>query len=198
MRQLHLILLTLVLVLGCSFSPGVRIGSTYFPLVTGAEWIYDVSSGGVAEIIIDGLEDSTYHTAINGVPYVFYRTHEGIYNIKDGYQTVDGEGIYFGTFHLFYMPDPPVDGMVYEDSIVSLRFHYGDTLRFFFKFRICVYYIGKMRVGENTFKEVYMLTRFETRNHDTLSTREWYAPGIGLIKREEGEVTWEIKEWFLP
>ena len=198
MRHTHLILLILVLASGCSSGPGVRLGSAYFPLYEGASWIYSVSSGGTAEILMEGQGDSTYHTAINGVPYLFQRLPDGIYNIKDEYQTINGEKIEFGTFYEFYLPDPPIDGTVVEDSILSTKFYYGDTLRFLFKYRIGVYYTGNMKVGDNLFHEVYRVTRMEIRNSDTLTTTEWYAPEIGMIKREEGEDIWEIREWLLP
>lgn len=185
-------LVTCALVVLCSCDDWILFRSTqdYFPLKSGTLMKYEV---GKDTIIFEVLGDSV----VSELPcIVAIRDFNEEYWIKDKDRIrkfVEIESIRFGEkfpierrFRIYYEL-PLIIGNSWTNEFSDTIDILGDTIRFTHKIFGKVLGLDKLSTPAGDFFEVYhleIIEEFKQNNSKTTLRRdEWFAPGVGLVKR---------------
>jgi len=194
------IFLILVLALGCENSFSTRITSDYFPLKKGNKWIYNVQGENnyQIEIKVTGTEsiqgDSIFLVNTGGEIKRFQREPGTASRMRELFTTCDGEKVSFGTIFEPYLLLPPIEGEKWEKEFRFNSIYHGDTIEKKFSVKIDSLINTTVILNSENYKNVYRLRRTIIEDSDSLIQYEWFAPNIGLIKKEilSDSVFWEL------
>lgn len=185
--------LVFILLLGCE-NIVYRMDNDYFPLKTTNKWEYEDSKGNLRIIEVAG--DSTVQgfpskiVENNFKPEFWCKTEEKVRKFIVKTINIDGEDDTLEQMYRTYYLLPFIKGDSWESSFGDTLEVYGDSIFFIHKIEGEVLDIeDSVSVPAGVFYEIYKLKLKEsfTLNDSTWtdSAYEWYAPGIGLIKRED-------------
>jgi hypothetical protein len=199
------ILLVLVLASGCKNSFSTRITSDYFPLEQGNKWIYNVTGENnyQIEIEVTGIEniegDSIFLVSTGGEIKRFQRKPGTVNRMRELFTTYDGEKVSFGTIYEPYLLLPPIEGENWEKEFRFSSIHQGDTIEKVFSVKIDSVINTTLVLNSEDYKNVYLLKRIITEDNDSLIQYEWFAPNIGLVKKEipSDSILWELTSFTL-
>lgn len=198
MKRLVLIFLILVLASGCNNPFSVRTSSNYFPLGEGYKWVYEVSGAEYSSTTTEVLqEDSLFKLSIFGEE-VFIQRKEGVVNrVRELWSTHEGEKVEFGKIYEPYLKLPFVEDDSWGENFQLSTIHNGDTVFKNIKISVDSIEITERIVPSGEFKNSYRLKRTRIEDADTVITYEWYAPNIGMIRKEfpADTVLWELSEF---
>ncbi len=192
MENKRLIIL-IAFLLGCE-NIVYRMDNDYFPLKTTNKWEYEDSKANLR--IIEVVGDSTVQglpskiVENNFKPEFWYKTKERVRKFIVKTINIDGEDDTLEQIYRTYYLLPFIKGDSWESNFGETLEVYGDSIFFTHRIEGKVLDIeDSVSVPAGTFYEVYKLRIKETftLNDSTWidSVYEWYAPGIGLIKRED-------------
>lgn len=192
---------------GCKLNDGVlrRSAANYFPLDSGSEWRYDV--GGTSSLVQvwgDSLVDNSPVTVV-------LRDYEEEYWLEsqgDVSRFVDTVVNLGGTdypleqrFRRFYVL-PFVLGNSWSDDFDTTAVIMGDTFRYRHDIDGKVAAIDTVTVPAGSFTDCYEVDLNElvavNDSETNTSTREWYAPDVGLVKRIRGSSEELLTEDSIP
>lgn len=197
------ILLILVLASGCENSFSTRITSNYFPLKQGNKWVYNVKGENTYKIDIEvtGIEtiqgDSIFLVSTGGEIKRFQRKPGAANRMRELFTTCDGEKVSFGTIYEPYLLLPPIEGENWEKEFRFSSIHHGDTIEKVFSVKIDSVINTTLVINSENYKSVYRLKRTITEDNDSLIQYEWFAPNIGLVKKEipSDSILWELESF---
>jgi len=192
--------LILVLVLGCENSFSARMTADYFPLKKGNKWVYDVQGDNnyQIEIEVTGIEniqgDSMFSVNTGGEIKRFQRKSGKANRIRELFTTYEGDKVSFGIIYEPYLLLPPIEGENWEKEFRFHSVHNGDTIEKKFLVKIDSVKNTTIILNSENYKNVYRLRRTIIEDNDSLIQYEWFAPNIGLIKKEilSDSVLWEL------
>lgn len=198
-----LILLILVLATGCENSFSTRASADYFPLKTGNTWLYNVlgENNYQIEIEVTGIEntqgDSVFLVSTGGEIKRFQRKPGTANRIRELYSTYEGEKVTFGTIYEPYLLLPPIEGEKWEKEFRFNSTHNGDTIEKNFLVKIDSVINTTIILNSETYKNVYKLRRTIVEDNDSLIQYDWFAPNVGLIKKEilSDSTLWELSSF---
>jgi hypothetical protein len=192
---------------GCKLNDGVlrRSAADYFPLRTGSEWRYDL--GGTTSLVQVRGDSLAYNYPVT----VVLRDYEEEYwlesqgDVSRFVNTVVNRG---GTdypleqrFRRFYVL-PFVLGNSWSDDFDDTVDVLGDTIHYRHKIDGKVAAIAPVTVPAGSFADCYEvdLNELVVMNDSVTntSTQEWYAPGVGLVKRIQGSSEELLTEDSIP
>jgi len=192
--------LILVLVLGCENSFSTRMTADYFPLKTGNNWVYDVKGENNYQIEteVTGIEvtqgDSLFLVDVGGETQYFQRK-SGIANrVRELFTNHDGDQVSFGIIYEPYLLLPPIEGENWEREFNFSSVHMGDSLEKVFFVSVDSVISTSITLNSENYENVYRIRRTIIEDGISLIQYEWFAPNIGLIKKEipADSVVWEL------
>jgi len=200
MKKSVLIFLILGLASGCKNSFSIRMTSDYFPLTVGSTWLFDVKGHNDYQIKMEvtGAEinrgDSLIMVKIGGEVQYFQRKTGVVNKVRELYNTYEGEKITFGTLYEPYLLLPPLEGENWEREFNFSTFHNGENIEK--SIFISVDSVTKTSIVLNSenYGNVYRIKRTIIEDNDSTVEYEWFAPDVGLIKKEipSDSLTWEL------
>lgn len=170
-----------------------RMSKDYFPLKTTDKWEYEDTEGNLRVIEVTGdsvVKEFPCKIVLNNFkPEFWYKDEEKVKKFIVKTINIDGEDYTLEDEYRTYYLLPFIKNNIWEDSLKNIVEIYGDSITFTHKIEGEVLDIEDMvSVPAGDFYEVYKLTVKETftLNDSTWgdTSYEWYAPGIGLIKRQ--------------
>ncbi len=99
---------------------------------------------------------------------------------------------------------PLIKGSTWSDSYQNQATAYGQPIYRRSESRGQVVALEAVSVPLGTYAEVYKVQIYRATSTtsalfspkgDTLSVTEWFAPGVGLVKRVRGDTTWALKDY---
>jgi hypothetical protein len=205
MKKLALTSLILVLVLGCKNSFSTRMTADYFPLKRGNEWIFDVKGENNYQITIEVKDivsikgDSLFLVDIGGEVYHFERKLGTVKRLRELFTTYEGERVDFGTVYEPYLLLPPIDGENWEREFKLSTVYREEILEKDFLISVDSVVHTSLIINSENYENVYHLKRTIVEDSDSTVEHEWFAPNIGLIKKEvpADSVVWELLSFKL-
>ncbi len=205
MKKLALTSLILALVLGCKNSFSTRMTADYFPLKMGNKWVYDVKGENnyQIEIEVTGTDviqgDSLFLVDIGGEIYHFERKSGTVKKIRELFTTYEGERVDFGTVYEPYLLLPPIEGENWEKEFKLSTVYREEILEKDFLISVDSVIHTSIVVNSENYENVYHLKRTIVEDRDSTVEHEWFAPNIGLIKKEvpADSVVWELLSFKL-
>lgn len=200
MKKLALTFLILVLVSGCSNPFSIRMCADYFPLQVGNKWVYNVGGEASFKAEIEVMSYDTFYTVTVGGEEMLIERRAGEVNIVYELTTTYlGEEVFFGTIHEPYLSLPFIENDNWEREFKPSTVYKGDTVRKSLFIAVDSVKITTLTVPSGKFNEVYCIRRTRIEDEDSLISYEWYAPNVGLIRKETllDSVTWELED-FTP
>ena len=192
---------------GCDLNNGIlrRAAKEYFPLPIGAEWTYRYPDLSTSKIQVRG-DSVAYNYPCLVVEQDFQKQYwiksEG--ELRKFVDTVINIG---GTdypleqrFRRYYVL-PFVLGDTWAEEFRDAVPVMGETIAFEHRIRGKVVADTVIRVPAGEFAPCYEVDITETWiNGDTTTDiiQEWYAPGVGLVKRIQGSVEEELQDYQFP
>ncbi len=200
MVKLVLTSLILVLALGCKNSFSTRMTANYFPLKTENSWIYDVKADNnyQIEVAVTGKEitdgDSLFLMDVGGETERFQRKPGVANRVRELFTTHRGYKVIFGIVYEPYLMLPPIEGENWNKSYSFSTVHMGDSLEKMFFVSVDSVICTSIIINSEEYENVYRLRRTITEDGISLIQYEWFAPNIGLIKKEipADSVVWEL------
>lgn len=188
------LLVLVIIFLGCE-NIVYRMSKDYFPLKTTNRWEYENTEGNLR--VIEVTEDSVVGefpckiVLNNFKPEFWYKDEEKVKKFTVKTINIDGEDYTLEEEYRTYYLLPFIKDNTWGDSLKNTLEVYGDSIFFTHQIEGEVLDIEDMvSVPAGDFYEVYKLKIKETftLNDSTWedTSYEWYAPGIGLIKRRYG------------
>ncbi|MEO0091362.1 MAG: hypothetical protein ABIK61_01445 [candidate division WOR-3 bacterium] len=192
------------LLITCNNSDWVlyRAGQDYFPLKGGNYWKYD--KGNVVELVeVKGetiaYGNSVWHLLRNGASE--YWTKNG----KEVKQLIIRKINYGGTDYILQQSWlleyklPFVLGNFWSDVFTDTVIILGDTFRIKQTVFRKIWEVSDITVPAGTFTQVYKIEFYETFSLNNYYEQqfgyEWFAPGVGLIKRVYADTTESLIEY---
>jgi len=185
-----------------------RLGADYCPLEEGNQWIYQLSFGETSAVKVRGKEMKGGKEA-----YIIEEGAETYYWRKDGasleeYTTIkvylNGEEITLGGKWRPHLELPLVLGNKWDDLFEQTTYVWGETVHFRLVKKCEVVGIESLKVPKGTFENCYKVKIYEetslssplflTQTFDSTKSYEWYAPRVGLVKKEEKGVIYELTD----
>jgi len=205
MKKLVLTSLILVLVLGCKNSFSTRMTSDYFPLKRGNEWVFDVKGDNNYQITIEVKDievtqgDSLFLVDVGGEIYQFERKLGMVKRFRRLFTTYEGERVDFGIVYEPYLLLPPIEGENWEREFNLSSVHREQTLEKVFLISVDSVIHTSIVLNSENYENVYHLKRTVVEDGDSTVEYEWFAPNIGLIKKEvpADSVVWELLSFEL-
>jgi hypothetical protein len=193
--------------LGCKLNDGVlrRASGDYFPLRTGSEWRYD--RNGTTSIVQVQGDSIAYNypttVVLEDFAEQYWIKSEGLVR-KFVNRVVNRGGTDYPLeqrYRQFYVL-PFVEGQAWSDDFRDTVSVLGETIAY--RHQIDGRVVGTTRVGvlAGDFSDCYEVDLNETTviNDSTATsvTQEWYAPGIGLVKRIQDGEEQNLIEYHIP
>jgi hypothetical protein len=205
MKKLILTSLILVLALGCKNSFSTRMTADYFPLKMGNEWVFDVigDNNYQTEMEVTAVEvkqgDSLFKVEVGGETYLFERESGVVNKAMELFTTYEGERVVFGTVYEPYLFLPPIEGENWEREFSFSSVHRGETLEKDFFISVDSVIHTSIVINSENYENVYRLRRTTIEDSDSTVEYEWFAPNIGLIRKEipTDSVVWELASFKL-
>ena len=200
MKKLVLTSLILVSALGCKNSFAIRMTSNYFPLKTRNTWVYDVKGENnyrtevnVTQMEVTG-EDTLFLVDVGGDIQCFQRKSAIANRVRELYTTYQGDEVIFGTIYEPYLLLPPIEGEDWEREFNFSLVYSGAPLEKNFSISVDSVISTSIIINSEDYENVYRLRRTVVEDNDSTVEYEWFAPNIGLIKKEipADSLVWEI------
>lgn len=202
-----LLVATALALLRCELNNGtLNRAQDCFPLRSGSMWYYQHHDGTFSRLTVRG--DSV---AFNSPCVVLEQDAAELYWTKEQGNllkfveyllNVNGTDYPLEQRYRRYYVLPLVLGNSWSEDYRAAVPILGDTIAFFHSIRGEVSAIESVQVPAGSFDQCYLVNLTEVlRQNDaeqTILTQEWYAPGVGLVKRVQGSAVWELKEYQLP
>lgn len=177
----------------------------YFPLSTGNNWIFDVKGENNYQISMEVKEieithgDSLFPVDVGEEVYYFVRKQGIVTKARDLYTTYEGERVDFGTVYEQYLLLPPIDGENWEKEFNFSLVYKGETLEKNFSISVDSVIHTSIILNSKNYENVYHLKRTIVEDNDSTVEYEWFAPNIGLIKKEipADSLVWELVSFNL-
>lgn len=197
--------LILVLALGCENSFSTRMTTDYFPLKTENIWIYDVKADNnyQIKIAVTGMEitdgDSLFLIDVGGETERFQRKSGVANRVRELFTNHNGDKVIFGIVYEPYLMVPPIEGENWNKSYSFSSVHMGDSLEKVFSVSVDSVICTSIIINSEKYENVYRLRRTITEDGISLIQYEWFAPNIGLIKKEipADSVVWELTSFTI-
>ena len=196
--RLILIFLILGLVSGCSNPFSIRMSADYFPLEVGYKWIYQVEGQAASKVEIEVISyDTAYLVNIQGLEIYMERREGEVNLITKLTTTYRGERILFGTVREPYLHLPFIKNDYWEMQFKLSTVHNGDTIYKSVFISVDSVDITTLSVPFGNYDEVYHLRRIHVEDEDSVTSYEWYAPNVGLIRKviPSDSVIWELENF---
>jgi hypothetical protein len=205
MKKLILTSLILALVSGCKNSFAIRMTSDYFPLKVGNIWEFSVKWENNYQISMEVKDievkqgDSLFAVDVGGEIYYFQRKSGIVTKTRELFTTYEGERVDFGTVYEPYLLLPPIEGENWEREFNFSSVHRGETLEKEFSILVDSVKQTSLIINSGNYENVYRLKRTVIEDNDSIVEYEWFAPGIGLIKKERpaDSLVWELVSYQL-
>lgn len=198
MKKLTLISLILGLVSGCSNPFSIRMSADYFPLEVGNKWIYKVEGEATSQAQIEVISyDTVYLVSVQGEEILYERREGEVNLLTELTMTYQGESISFGKIREPYLRLPFIKNDSWEAQFNFSTVFIGDTVYKSLFISVDSVEITTISVPFGNYDEVYRLRRMTIEDEDSTITYEWYAPNVGLIKKElpADSVIWELEDF---
>ena len=200
MKKSALIFLILVLASGCKNSFSVRMTSDYFPLKVGNTWLFDVKGDNNyrLEMEVTGTQisqgDSLIIVESGGEIHLFQRKAGIVNKVRELYTTYEGEKVFFGTFYEPYLLLPPLEGENWEREFNFSSFHNGENLEKSLFISVDSVTQTSIVLNSENYENVYRIKRTIVEDNDSTVEYEWFAPEVGLIRKEvpADSLIWEL------
>jgi len=196
--KLILIFLILGLALGCNNPYSIRMSSDYFPLQVGNKWIYKVDGQAQSRAIIEVISfDTVYSVREAGSEILFERKEGEVNKIEELITTYLGDIITFGKVRETYLRLPFIENDHWEIKFSLSTVYIGDTIDKNLHIIVDSIYITSLSVPSGNYDQVYHLRRTRIEDDDSVLYYEWYAPDIGLIRKEipADSIIWELEDF---
>ncbi|MEJ2568524.1 MAG: hypothetical protein P8Z50_06610 [candidate division WOR-3 bacterium] len=205
MKKSALIFLILGLASGCKNSFSVRMTADYFPLTVGNTWLFDVKGNNDyrLEMRVTGTQvsqgDSLITVEAGGEIYFFQRKAGVVNKVREVYTTYEGEKVVFGTLYELYLLLPPLEGENWEREFNFSSFHNGENLEKSFFISVDSVTQTSIILNSKNYENVYRIKRTIVEDNDSTVEYEWFAPDVGLIKKEvpADSLIWELVSYQL-
>jgi hypothetical protein len=192
---------------GCKPDDGVlrRSAADYFPLRTASEWHYDV--GGATSLVQVRGDSIAYGYPVTVVlrdyQEQYWQKSEGSVR-RFVNLVVNWNGNDYPleqSFRQFYEL-PFVLGNSWSDDLDDTLDILGETIHYRHKIDGKVTAIAPVSVQAGSFVECYEIDLSElvavNDSVANVTTQEWYAPGVGLVKRIQGSGEEDLTEYDIP
>lgn len=192
-----------LIIIGCNEDHIVlRASRDYFPLKVGNYWRYEdtlINSSRVVEVMGD--------SAVLGRRCIVVED-----NFKEGYWiksegriekfvaktiTLYGEEDTLEQAYRLYYLVPFIVGNVWSNTFADTVVVLTDTIIFSHTINGRVAAIEDVGNFSDTYKVELLETIIENDSTETIATTEWFAPGIGLVKRKQGGTEEVLVEYQL-
>lgn len=196
--RLILIFLILGLVLGCSNPYSVRMSADYFPLEVGNIWLFQIDGQVQNQAKIEVISfDTIYLVTVVGDEILMERREGEVNVIEKLITTYLGDVVTFGNIREPYLRLPLIEKDNWEVQFSLSTVHIGDTIHKSLHIIVDSIYITSVSVPYGNYDEVYHLRRIRIEDEDSVISYEWYAPDVGLIKKEipADSIVWELKDF---
>ena len=205
MKKSALIFLILGLVSGCKNSFSIRMTADYFPLKIGNTWTFDVKGKNnyQIEMIVTGVElmqgDSLLTVEVGGEIQNFQREAGNVKKVRELYITYEGDKVVLGTLYEPYLMLPPLEGENWEREFNFSSSHNGEILEKSFFISVDSVTQTSIILNAKNYENVYRIKRTIVEDNDSTVEYEWFAPDIGLIKKEvpTDSLIWELVTYQL-
>ncbi len=196
--KLILIFLILGLVSGCNNPYSIRMSSDYFPLEVGNKWIFQVEGQAQSQAVIEVISFDTVYLVREEGSEIFMERKEGEVNIiEELFTTYLGDIVTFGKVRETYLRLPFIENDNWEIKFSLSTVYIGDTIHKNLNIVVDSIYITSLSVPSGNYDEVYHLRRMRIEDEDSVISYEWYAPDVGLIRREipDDSIIWELEDF---
>jgi hypothetical protein len=195
--------LILVLASGCENSFSARMTADYFPLKEGNKWVYNVQGNNNYQIEMEVISvektdtDSLFSIDVGGEIQLFERKSGNASRKRELFTTYEGEKVTFGIIDEPYLLLPPIENEHWEKEFRFNSIYSGDTIEKVFLVTVDSVTSTSIVLNSGNYKNVYRLRRTIIEDNDSLIQYEWFAPNIGLIKKEilTDSVLWELASY---
>jgi len=196
-----------LLITGCRLDDGIlrRSAAEYFPLRTNSEWRYDL--GGTTSLVQVRGDSLVYNYPVT----VVLRDYEEEYwlesqgDVRRFVSTVVNRG---GTdypleqrFRRFYVL-PFVLGNSWSDDFDDTVSVLGEPIHYRHKIEGKVAAVAPVSVPAGNFADCYEVDRNEllvlNDSVALVTTQEWFAPGVGLVKCVQGTSEEQLTDFNIP
>lgn len=200
MKKLVLTSLILVSALGCKNSFATRMTSNYFPLKTRNTWVYDVQGENNyrTEVVVIQMEitggDTLFLVDMGGEIQYFQRQSAIANRVRELSTNYEGDKVTFGTIYEPYLLLPPIEGEDWEREFNFSLEYMGETLEKNFSISVDSVISTSLVINSENYENVYRLKRTVVEDNVSIVEYEWFAPNIGLIRKEipADSSVWEI------
>ncbi len=200
MKKSVLIFLILGLASGCKNPFSIRMTADYFPLKTGNRWLFNVkaSKNYQLKMEVTGIEtkqgDSLFIVDIGGEICHFQRESGIVKKARELYTTYEGEIVKFGTLYEPYLFLPLIEGENWEREFNFSSVNKEETIEKFLFISLDSIKKTSIVLNSENYENVYQRKRTVIEDNDSTVEYEWFAPDIGLIKKEipSDSTTWEL------
>jgi hypothetical protein len=174
--------------------------SNYFPLKTGNTWVYDVKGENNyrTEVVVTQMEvtggDTLFLVDVGGDMQYFQRQSAMANRVRELSATYEGDEVIFGTIYEPYILLPPIEGEDWEREFNFSLVYRGEPLEKNFSISVDSVISTSIVINSENYENVYRLKRTVVEDSDSIVEYEWFAPNIGLIKKEipADSLVWEI------
>lgn len=196
-----------LLALGCELNNGVlrRAAKDYFPLVTGLEWSYSHNDNTTSRVLVRGDTSAwNYPATIVEDDYqeqYWLKSAGEVRKFVSYVVNIGGTDWPLEKRYRRYYVLPFVLGSAWFESFSDTAVILGDTIPFAHDIRGQVVADTTIQVPAGSFLACYEVALTETIAMDDTTvvfTREWYAPGVGLVRREQGTAVKELLDYRFP
>lgn len=172
----------------------------YFPLKTGNRWLFNVkaSKNYQLKMEVTGIEtkqgDSLFIVDIGGEICHFQRESGIVKKARELYTTYEGEIVKFGTLYEPYLFLPLIEGENWEREFNFSSVNKEETIEKFLFISLDSIKKTSIVLNSENYENVYQRKRTVIEDNDSTVEYEWFAPDIGLIKKEipSDSTTWEL------
>ncbi len=176
------------------------MSADYFPLALGNKWTYQVKGEATSQAKIEVISYDTIYTVLMQGEEVLMDRREGEVNLLNELTTTYlGERISFGTIRESYLKLPFIKNDSWEQRFELSTIYTGDTVYKTLFISVDSIDITTLTVPSGKYNEVYCLRRMGVEDDDSTISYEWYAPNIGLVRKEipADSVVWELEDFTL-
>jgi hypothetical protein len=174
------------------------MSSDYFPLQVGNKWIFKVEGQPQSRAVIEVISFDTVYLVREAGREIFIERKEGEVNlIEELITTYLGDIITFGKVRETYLRLPFIEDDYWEIKFSLSTVYIGDTIHKNLHIIVDSIYITSLSVPTGDYDDVYHLRRIRIEDDDSVLCYEWYAPDIGLIRKEipADSIIWELEDY---